>query len=44
MIFAMVKIVTPGLDPGVHLQENMMDGRGIGERKRRRLPDGFARP
>jgi len=27
MIFAMVKIVTPGLDPGVHLRMKMMDGR-----------------
>jgi hypothetical protein len=27
MLFAMVKIVTPGLDPGVHLQKKMMDGR-----------------
>jgi hypothetical protein len=27
MILAMVKIVTPGLDPGVHLQKIMMDGR-----------------
>jgi hypothetical protein len=23
----MVKIVAPGLDPGVHLQKKMMDGR-----------------
>jgi hypothetical protein len=27
MFFVMVKIVTPGLDPGVHLQKKMMDGR-----------------
>ena len=27
MLFAVVKIVTPGLDPGVHLKEKMMDGR-----------------
>jgi hypothetical protein len=27
MIFAMVNIVTPGLDPGVHPQKRMMDGR-----------------
>jgi hypothetical protein len=27
MLRAMVKIVTPGLDPGVHLQKKMMDGR-----------------
>ena len=25
MLFAMIKIVTPGLDPGVHLA-SMMDG------------------
>ena len=43
MLRAMVKIVTPGLDPGVHLQKKMMDGRVIGERKRRR-PSGYARP
>ena len=30
MLLAMVKIVTPGLDPGVHLQKKMMDGRVIG--------------
>jgi hypothetical protein len=27
MLSAMIKIVTPGLDPGVHLQKKMMDGR-----------------
>jgi len=27
MFFVRVKIVTPGLDPGVHLQKKMMDGR-----------------
>jgi hypothetical protein len=27
MLLAVVKIVTPGLDPGVHLQKKMMDGR-----------------
>jgi hypothetical protein len=27
MLSAMIKIVTPGLDPGVHLQRKMMDGR-----------------
>jgi hypothetical protein len=27
MFLVMVKIVTPGLDPGVHLQKKMMDGR-----------------
>jgi hypothetical protein len=27
MLFAMIKIVTPGLDPGVHLQRKTMDGR-----------------
>jgi hypothetical protein len=27
MILAMIEIVTPGLDPGVHLRSKMMDGR-----------------
>jgi hypothetical protein len=27
MLSAMIKIVTPGLDPGVHLQKKMMDDR-----------------
>ncbi len=36
MLSAMIKIVTPGLDPGVHLQKKMMDGRVVDERKRRR--------
>jgi hypothetical protein len=27
MLSAMIKIVTPGLDPGVHLQKKTMDGR-----------------
>jgi hypothetical protein len=42
MFVVMVKIVTPGLDPGVHFQAKMMDGRGIGKRKRRRPLDGYA--
>jgi hypothetical protein len=36
MLSAMIKIVTPGLDPGGHLKKKMMDGRVAGERKRRR--------
>jgi hypothetical protein len=27
MLSAVIKIVTPGLDPGVHFQKQMMDGR-----------------
>ncbi|WP_291574749.1 hypothetical protein [Bradyrhizobium sp.] len=34
MFVVMVKIVTPGLDPGVHLQGKTMDGRVIGEQRR----------
>jgi hypothetical protein len=39
----------PGLVPGIHvflwpLQKKGVDGRDIGERKRRRPSDGYARP
>jgi hypothetical protein len=38
----------PGLVPGTHVfnlrMPEVMDGRDIGERKRRRPSDGYARP
>jgi hypothetical protein len=38
----------PGLVPGIHVLDAEMkedvDGRDIGERKRRRPSDGYARP
>jgi hypothetical protein len=40
--------VMPGLVPGIHVflvvSERDVDGRDIGERKRRRPSDGYARP
>jgi hypothetical protein len=39
--------VMPGLVPGIHvflLHEKDVDGRNIGERKRRRPSDGYVRP
>jgi hypothetical protein len=36
-------IVMRGLDPRIHLLSEMMDCRVIGERKRRRPSNGYAR-
>jgi hypothetical protein len=40
--------VMPGLVPGIHVltanSKEDVDGRDIGERKRRRPSDGYARP
>jgi hypothetical protein len=43
------KLVMPGLVPGIHVlaaqsSKKDVDGRVIGERKRRRPLDGYARP
>jgi hypothetical protein len=44
----MSKLVLPGLVPGIHVLAGAaakdVDGLGIGERKRRRPSDGYARP
>jgi len=43
----MAKLVMPGLVPGIHVFASFkkdVDGRVIGERKRRRPSDGYARP
>jgi hypothetical protein len=41
-------VVMPGLVPGIHVfsavNQEDVDGRDIGERKRRRPSDGYARP
>jgi hypothetical protein len=40
-------LVMAGLVPGIHVLEaarDVVDGRDIGERKRRRPLDGYARP
>jgi hypothetical protein len=43
----MSEFVIPGLVPGIHVlaaSKKDVDGRDIGERKRRRPSDGYARP
>jgi hypothetical protein len=43
-----MKLVMPGLVTGIHVyscnSKKDVDGRDIGERKRRRPSDGYARP
>ena len=44
---ATILSVMPGLGPGIHVfaaEREDVDGRDIGERKRRRPSDGYARP
>ena len=44
MLLAVVKIVTPGLDPGVHLKKKMMDGREKASGSDAVFRNGYARP
>jgi hypothetical protein len=47
MRFKCLFSVMPGLVPGIHVfgaTSKGVDGRDIGERKRRRPSDGYARP